>query len=199
MTTTAEKEYIISILAKNNPGVLLRISGLFSRRCYNILSIVAAQTENTEYSRILIVVQGDDRIVRQVDKQVSKLVDIEQVDVLDPKSAVVREHLLIKVERTMQNSEKLVEMANVFHANILSVEANTMILELTGDATTINSFIELYNPYHVLKILRTGAMAMPKCSNNPACRRSPTGCIRLHPESQPTIGPVAKPGRNFDD
>ena len=90
------------------------------------------------------------------------LVDIEQVDVLDPKSAVVREHLLIKVERTMQNSEKLVEMANVFHANILSVEANTMILELTGDATTINSFIELYNPYHVLKILRTGAMAMPK-------------------------------------
>ena len=162
MTTTAEKEYIISILAKNNPGVLLRISGLFSRRCYNILSIVAAQTENTEYSRILIVVQGDDRIVRQVDKQVSKLVDIEQVDVLDPKSAVVHEHLLIKVERTMQNSEKLVEMANVFHANILSVEANTMILELTGDATTINSFIELYNPYHVLKILRTGAMAMPK-------------------------------------
>ena len=156
MTTTAEKEYIISILAKNNPGVLLRISGLFSRRCYNILSIVAAQTENTEYSRILIVVQGDDRIVRQVDKQVSKLVDIEQVDVLDPKSAVV------KVERTMQSSEKLVEMANVFHANILSVEANTMILELTGDATTINSFIELYNPYHVLKILRTGAMAMPK-------------------------------------
>lgn len=162
MTTSAEKEYIISILAKNNPGVLLRIAGLFSRRCYNILSIVAAQTENTEYSRILIVVQGDDRIVRQVDKQVSKLVDIEQVDVLDPKNAVVREHLLIKVERTIQNSERLVEIANVFHANILGVEANNMILELTGDATTINSFIELYNPYHVLKILRTGAMAMPK-------------------------------------
>ncbi len=162
MANTAEKEYIISILAKNNPGVLLRIAGLFSRRCYNILSIVAAQTENTEYSRILIVVQGDDRIVRQVDKQVSKLVDIDQVDVLDPKSAVVREHLLIKVERTLQNSEKLVEMANVFHANVLSVEANAMILELTGDATTINSFIELYSPYHVLKILRTGAMAMPK-------------------------------------
>ena len=162
MANTAEKEYIISILAKNNPGVLLRIAGLFSRRCYNILSIVAAQTENTEYSRILIVVQGDDRIVRQVDKQVSKLVDIDQVDVLDPKNAVVREHLLIKVERTIQSSEKLVEIANVFHANILSVETNSMILELTGDATTINSFIELYSPYHVLKILRTGAMAMPK-------------------------------------
>ncbi|WP_050699024.1 acetolactate synthase small subunit [Anaeromassilibacillus senegalensis] len=162
MAYPVEREYIISILAKNNPGVLLRISGLFSRRCYNILSIVAAQTENTEYSRILIVVKGDDRIVRQVDKQVSKLVDIEQVDIVDPNASVVREHLLIKVERTVQNSEKLVEMANVFRANILSVEATSMILELTGDATTINSFIELYNPYHVLKILRTGAMAMPK-------------------------------------
>ena len=156
------KEYILSVLAKNRSGVLLRIAGLFSRRCYNILSIVAAQTENTEYSRILIVVTGDDRIVRQVDKQLSKLVDIVQVDVLDREKIVVREHLLLKVARTVQNSEKLVEIANVFHANILNVTQDSMILELTGDADTINSFIELYNPYNVQKILRTGAMAMLK-------------------------------------
>ena len=155
------KEYILSVLARNRAGVLLRIAGLFSRRCYNILSIVAAQTENTEYSRILIVVSGDDRIVRQVDKQLSKLIDIVQV-VLDRGRIVEREHLLLKVERTVQTSEKLVEIANVFHANILNVEPDSMILELTGDAGTINSFIELYNPYHVLRILRTGAMAMPK-------------------------------------
>lgn len=157
-----EKEYILSVLARNRSGVLLRIAGLFSRRCYNILSIVAAQTENTEYSRILIVVSGDDRIVRQVDKQLSKLVDIVQVDVLPRERAVVREHLLLKVERTIQNSERLIEIANVFRANILNVEPDSMILELTGDASTINSFIELYNPYHVRKILRTGAMAMMK-------------------------------------
>ena len=149
------------MLARNRSGVLLRIAGLFSRRCYNILSIVAAQTENTEYSRILIVVSGDDRIIRQVDKQLQKLVDIVQVDVLPWEKAVVREHVLLKVKRTVQNSEKLVEMANVFRAKILNVEPDSMILELTGDAT-INSFIELYNPYGVLKILRTGAMAMEK-------------------------------------
>lgn len=157
-----EKEYVLSVLARNNPGVLLRIAGLFSRRCYNILSIVAAQTENALYSRILIVVSGDDRIVRQVDKQLSKLEDIEEVSVLDRGQAVVREHLLLKVERSLQNSEKLVEIANVFHANILHVEPDSMILELTGDAGTVNSFIELYNPYRVQKILRTGAMAMMK-------------------------------------
>lgn len=108
------------------------------------------------------MVSGDDRIVRQVDKQLSKLVDVEEVNVLEREEAVVREHLLMKVERSLQNSEKLVEIANVFHANILNVQPDSMIVELTGDATTINSFIELYNPYHVLKILRTGAMAMMK-------------------------------------
>ncbi|HCC01387.1 MAG TPA: acetolactate synthase small subunit [Ruminococcaceae bacterium] len=157
-----EKEYVLSILARNNPGVLLRISGLFSRRCYNILSIVACQTEDTDYSRILIVVSGDDRIIRQVDKQVSKLVDVEKVTVLQPDKAVIREHLLLKVSRTPQTSEKLVEIANVFHAKILDVEPDSMILELTGDAAAINSFIELANPYGVLQILRTGAMAMEK-------------------------------------
>lgn len=160
MQEAGEKEYLLSVLARNTPGVLLRIAGLFSRRCYNILSIVAAQTENTEYSRILIVVSGDDRIVRQVDKQLCKLEDIEEVNVLDREKAVVREHLLLKVERTLQNSEKLVQIAAVFHANILHVSPETMILELTGDASTINSFIELYTPYNILKILRTGSMAM---------------------------------------
>jgi acetolactate synthase-1/3 small subunit len=159
---SGEKEYVLSILAKNNPGVLLRIAGLFSRRCYNILSIVACQTEDTDYSRILIVVSGDDRIVRQVDKQVSKLIDIQEVTVLDRNNTIIREHLLLKVKRTAKNSERLVEIANVFHANILNVEPNSMILELTGDASTINSFIELYTPYQILKILRTGSMAMSK-------------------------------------
>lgn len=160
MQEAGEREYLVSVLARNNPGVLLRIAGLFSRRCYNILSIVAAQTENTEYSRILIVVSGDDRIVRQVDKQLSKLEDIEEVSILDRSRAVIREHLLLKVERTLQNSEKLVEIAAVFHANILSVSPNSVILELTGDASTLNSFIELYTPYNVEKILRTGSMAL---------------------------------------
>lgn len=160
MQEADEKEYLVSVLAKNNPGVLLRIAGLFSRRCYNILSIVAAQTENAEYSRILIVVSGDDRIVRQVEKQLEKLEDIEEVDILDRNHAVVREHLLLKVERTTENSEKLVEIAAVFHASILSVTSGSMIFELTGDAGTLNSFLELYSPFKIEKILRTGSMAL---------------------------------------
>ena len=132
MNHTEEKDYILSVLAQNHAGVLLRIAGLFSRRCYNIKSIVAAQTEDNNRSRILIVVQGDDRIVRQVDKQLSKLVEIEQVTVLNDNEAVVREHLLIKLERSDMTSNQLVAIANVFHANILNVSSTDMIVELTG-------------------------------------------------------------------
>ena len=82
--------------------------------------------------------------------------------VLERERAVIREHLLLKGSRTPQTSEKLVELANVFRANILNVDPESMILELTGDAATINSFIELAEPYSVLQILRTGAMAMGK-------------------------------------
>lgn len=124
------------------------------------MSIVAAQTEDEQYSEMIIVVQGDDRIVRQVDKQLSKLEEIEQVTVLERDSAVVREHLLLRVRRTPENSEFLVTLANAFHASILQVSPTTMILELVGDATALNSLIELCKPYQIEQILRTGAMAM---------------------------------------
>ena len=104
---TTERDYILSVLAQNNSGVLLRIAGLFSRRGYNIQSIVAASTKDDAHSQILIVVRGDDRIIRQVDKQLSKLVEIENVSVLDDREAVVREHLLMKVARTDENSQKI--------------------------------------------------------------------------------------------
>ena len=157
-----ERDYVLSVLAQNNSGVLLRIAGLFSRRCYNIKSIVAAQTEDAAHSQMIIVVQGDDRIVRQVDKQLSKLVEVEQVTVLDDDNAVVREHLLMKVERTDATTHHLMAIANVFHANVLNVTENNMIVELTGSAQTLNSFVECYKPYKIQKILRTGSMAMEK-------------------------------------
>lgn len=157
---TTERDYILSVLVQNNSGVLLRIAGLFSRRGYNIKSIVAAQTKDGAHSQILIVVRGDDRIVRQVDKQLSKLVEVENVSVLDDHEAVVREHLLIKVARSNENSEQLLSIASVFHANILNVTAENIIVELTGSPRTLDSFVECYRPHHIIKILRTGTMAM---------------------------------------
>ncbi len=162
MVHQEEREYILSVLAQNHAGVLLRIAGLFSRRCYNIKSIVAAQTEDAQKSQILIVVQGDDRIVSQVDKQLSKLAEIVQVTVLHDNDAVVREHLLIKLRRTDETSDKLVAVANVFHAGILNVSETEMIAELTGTPAMLDSFVACCRPYGIVKILRTGTMAMEK-------------------------------------
>ena len=161
-----EKEYILSVLARNRAGVLLRIAGLFSRRCYNILSIVAAQTEDTEYSRILIVVSGDDRIVRQVDKQLSKLIDIVQVDVLEREKIVEREHLLLKVERTLQTSEKLVEIANIFRANVVDVGKNSLTVEATGTASKLDAMEDLFRSYGIRQLTRTGKIAMSRGSSD---------------------------------
>ena len=159
-TNHQEKDYIISVLAQNHAGVLLRISGLFSRRCYNIKSIVAAQTADASQSEILIVVTGDDRIIKQVKRQLEKLVDIVRVTVLDREQSVVREHVLLKVSRTKENSAALVAVASTFHAGVLSVTDHSMLVELTGDPRTLDSFVELYQPYGVQKILRTGTMAI---------------------------------------
>ena len=158
--THPEKDYLLSVLAENHAGVLLRISGLFSRRCYNIKSIVAAQTADASRSEILIVVTGDDRIVKQVKRQLEKLVDIVSVTVLDRETSVVREHILLKVARTPENSEALVAIANTFHAGVLSATDTSMLVELTGDPRTLDSFVELYHPYGIQKILRTGSMAV---------------------------------------
>ena len=155
-----ERDNYLLITTRNNTGILQRITGLFSRRFYNILSTVAAQDVDSEFSHLIIVVRGDANVVRQVEKQVSKLHDVLEVEVLDPDNIVLREHLMLKVTRTEETDAQLVALANVFHANVLNVSADSMVLELTGRPRTLSSFVNLCKPFGIRQMLRTGAMAM---------------------------------------
>lgn len=155
-----ERDNYLLITTHNNTGILQRITGLFSRRFYNILSTVAAQDVDSEFSHLIIVVRGDENVVRQVEKQVSKLHDVLEVEVLDPEHIVLREHLMLKLNRTEETDAEIVAIANLFRANILNVGQDTMILELSGNPKTLNSLINLCKPYGILQLLRTGAMAM---------------------------------------
>ncbi len=155
-----ERDNYLLITTRNNTGILQRITGLFSRRFYNILSTVAAQDLNSEFSHLIIVVRGDANVVRQVEKQVSKLHDVLEVEVLDPDHIVLREHLMLKVRRTEETGTQLVTIANVFHADVLSVSKESMVLELSGTPKTLDSFVDLCKPYGIMQMLRTGAMAM---------------------------------------
>ncbi len=155
-----ERDYLVLVTAKNHTGVIGRISGLFSRRFFNIMSLVAAQSENPDISHLIIVVRGDANAARQAEKQLAKLYDVINVDVVDTENAVVREYLMLKVKNDKENTEKLISIASVFHANVLNVDDNCFIVEITGTPRTISSFVELYKGYGILQMLRTGAMAM---------------------------------------
>lgn len=155
-----EKDILVKVTANNCPGLLQRICALFSRRFFNILSIVAAQDLNPDISQIFIVVRGDNRIARQVEKQLDKLYDVVSVEILDPDQVVIREHLMVKVSRTEENGGQLIAVANAFHASVLQVGTDSMILELSGDFRSLDSFAEMLKPFGIQQMLRTGAMAM---------------------------------------
>jgi len=148
--------HVLSIVAANNPGVLGRIVGLFSRRAYNIDSVSVGTSEDQRYTRITVSVQGDEQVVDQIQKQLVKLVDVTDVIELKPESAIYRELCLVKVEATATARPDIFNVANVFRANIIDVSVKTLTMELTGDKDKIDAFIELMKPYGILEIVRTG-------------------------------------------
>ena len=168
-----EKQYILSVLVNNHEGVLVRISGLLSRRFFNIISIVAAQTEDPAIPQIIIVVQGNEDVIDQVKSQLEKLIDILHVKVLDRDTSVVREHLMIKVRSTQGQIGALVDIANMFKAGIMDVTGDVIILELTGDSHTLDSFIAILKPYPILKMIRTGCSAMSRGEEEAEKKKSP--------------------------
>ncbi|MBO6207018.1 MAG: acetolactate synthase small subunit [Lachnospiraceae bacterium] len=157
---------VFQLLVENSSGVLSRISGLFSRRGYNIESITAGVTANPRYSRITIIASGDDDILEQIERQVEKLVDVRSIKVLEPKDSVYRELCLIKVEVTDQTREGLISISNIFRANIIDVSENSMIVELTGNQSKIEAFLGLLSGYTIMELARTGITGLSRGSSD---------------------------------
>jgi len=151
---------ILSVLVENHPGVLSRVAGLFSRRGFNIDSLAVGTTENPEISRMTIVVEGDEYIVEQVKKQLNKLVDVIKVSKISSDDSVSRELVLIKVDAEPKNRSEIIQIAEIFRANIVDVSRRSMIIELTGDKDKINAFEELVRPFGIKELVRTGLIAM---------------------------------------
>ena len=154
--------HVMSIVVENKAGVLGRIVSLFSRRGYNIDSLSVGTSEDSRYSRITVSMQGDERVVEQIHKQVAKLVDVQEVIELKPEHAIYRELCLIKVEATSAARPDIFNVANVFRANIIDVSTKTITMELNGDLDKTNAFVELMKPYGILEIVRTGLTAIAR-------------------------------------
>ena len=144
--------------------MLSRISGLFSRRGYNIESITAGVTADPRFSRIIIVATGDEAILDQIEKQVGKLIDVREVRELKPDSSVYRELILIKIRATDKDRQAVVSVSDIFRAKIIDVDKDSMIIELTGNQSKIDAFLDLLNGYEVLEIARTGIVGLQRGS-----------------------------------
>ena len=134
---------VLSVLVDNTSGVLNRIAGLFSRRGYNIDSLTVGETENPKYSRMTIVVTGDDAILEQIVKQITKLEDVKRVDVLEPSNSVTRELILVKIKTDPVQRQQVMAMTEIFRANIVDVAKNSVMIEITGSQSKLSAFLSL--------------------------------------------------------
>jgi len=157
--------YVLSILVENHSGVLSRVTGLFSRRCYNIDSLSVGETEDRMFSRITVVLHGDAYIIEQIQKQLAKLVEVVNVAVLTQDAAVYRELALIKVSALPAVRPEIVGIVDIFRANIIDVSPTTLTIEMTGDQNKIAAFAALMEPYGIKEIARTGLTALQRGSS----------------------------------
>ena len=153
---------VFQILADYTTGVISRVSGLFSRRGYNIESITAGVTADPRFTRITIVTNGDEDILDQIEKQVEKLIDVRHIKVLEPDNSVYRELAMVKVRASAEARQGLVAMSDIFRAKIVDVASDSVIIEITGNKAKIEAFINLLCDYEILELARTGIAGLSR-------------------------------------
>jgi acetolactate synthase I/III small subunit len=153
-------KHTISAWVNDQPGVLQRISGLFGRRGFNIDSITVGNSEEPGLSRMIIVTTGDEQTVDQIEKQLSKLIDVIKVDHLSSSDMVARELCFIKVRVEPSRRPEILGVVNTFRASVIDIGPNSLIVQVVGELYKIEAMVELLKPYGILELTRTGATAM---------------------------------------
>jgi len=155
-------KHTISILCDDVPGVMTRISGLFSRRGFNIESLSVGTTDKVGKSRFTIVVNGDDTVLEQVRKQLQKLINVINVWDYKEEAIVSREHALVKVKTDRKHRAELLQIVSSIQAKIIDSSGDTWTLEITGDTEDVSSFIDLFKNYEIVESIRTGKIALKR-------------------------------------
>lgn len=156
------RKAIFSVLVHNEYGVVTRISGLFTRRGFNISSFTGEETENPSISRITIVAEGEERELAQIKNQVEKLVDVIKVVELDIKDSVQRELALIKIKTDDKNRTEVFQIIESFRAKVVDIEPESVIVEITGDLDKVKAFINMMKHYGIIESVRTGIIALQR-------------------------------------
>ena len=156
--------FVLSVLVENKAGVLSRVSGLFSRRGYNIDSLTVCETHNPNQSRMTIVVRGDEYILEQIQKQLAKLQEVISIKKAERATSVQREMALVKVKAEANTRGTNIETCDIYKARIVDVGLESVIIEITGSEEKIESLLRLLQPYGILEYVRTGLNCMDRGS-----------------------------------
>ena len=159
------KRFVIAALVENKYGVLTRVSGLLMRRGFNIDSLTVGETDDPAYSRITITLCGDDYIREQFINQLKKLYNVKNVKYLEEKKSVERELMLVKVKNSPENRSEVMAAADIYRAKIIDYNPKTLCVEVTGEPSKINAFIDVVKPLGIIELCRTGVVALERsCS-----------------------------------
>lgn len=158
-------QYVIGVIVSNISGVLSRVSGMFTRRGFNIDCLTVGETESSGFSRITVVFHGDSDIKERIVRQLNKLHDVKEVEVLDRHETVIRELLLIKIRNTPETRQDIMTAVEIFRSKIVDYSPTALICELTGETSKIDAFIELMKPYGIMEMCRTGMVAIERGDN----------------------------------
>jgi len=156
---------ILSVLVRNHPGVLSHVAGLFTRRGYNIESLVAGVTADPKISRLTIVIAGSDAVTEQVMKQINKLIDVISVEEFTYEDAITRELLLLTIFVPSEKRHEVITLTNILGASVADISETTMTIEFTGNSLKINNIVKSLDGYTIKDLARTGLLALPLESN----------------------------------
>lgn len=154
-------KFVIAVYVDNKFGVLTRVTSMFSRRGFNIDTLTVGETESPEYSRITITMSGDGYVRNQMLNQLRKLQNVKKVEILDEDS-LTRELLLIKIKNDPNNRQEVLSAVDIFNSKIVDYSTNALCVELTGEPTKINAFIDILKPYGIIEMCRTGIIALDR-------------------------------------
>ena len=155
---------IYSVLVENRSGVLCKVAGLFSRRCFNIDSLAVGETDTKDVSCMTIVSSGDKRTIEQIEKQLNKKLDVIKVKTFDTKSSISRELMLIKVKYNKTNRRDIMEICEIMHAQIVDMSKNLMLIQMCDLPERTQLLIDMFQSVSIVEVARTGTLALQKCN-----------------------------------
>lgn len=155
---------IYSVLVENRSGVLCKVAGLFSRRCFNIDSLAVGETDSPDISCMTIVSSGDSRTMEQIEKQLNKKLDVIKVKTFDTQDAISRELMLIKVKYNKSNRRDIMEVCDIMHAQIVDMSKNMMLIQMCDIPERTQLLIDMFRSVSVVEVARTGTLALQKCA-----------------------------------